>query len=107
MVRGSQNRQSDHNQGRTQTPVVMKPSRLDNDVPTSTTSSSNTQTANYTKLIQEEQKAITDMQEKIHTLEAKVYEPEGLINVIQTVTSQLPNMANAQWQYFRRPCLVI
>ena len=47
------------------------------------------------------------MQEKIHTLEAKVYEPEGLINVIQTVTSQLPNMANAQWQYFRRPCLVI
>ena len=53
MVRGSQNRQNDHNQGRTQTPVVMKPSRLDNDVPT-TTSSSNTQTANYTKLIQEE-----------------------------------------------------
>ena len=34
MKRGSQNRQSTHNQRTTQTTMAMKPSSLDNDVPT-------------------------------------------------------------------------
>ena len=47
------------------------------------------------------------MQEKIHALEAKVYELEGRINITQTVNSHLQNMVDAQEQYSRRPCLVI
>ena len=47
------------------------------------------------------------MQEKIHALEAKVYELEGQINITQTVNSHLQNMVDAQEQYSRRPCLVI
>ena len=47
------------------------------------------------------------MQEKIHALEAKVYELEGRINITQTVNSHLQNMVDAQEQYSRRSCLVI
>ena len=47
------------------------------------------------------------MQEKIHALEAKVFEHEGWINVTQTVNSHLQNMRGAQEQYSRRSCLVI
>ena len=36
------------------------------------------------------------MQEKIHALEAKVYELEGRKNVMQTVNSHLQNMVDAQ-----------
>ena len=39
------------------------------------------------------------MQEKIHALEAKVYELEGWRNVMQTVNSYLQNMVDAQEQY--------
>ena len=47
------------------------------------------------------------MQEKIHALEAKVYELEGRINVTQTVNSHLQNMVDAQEQYSRRSCLIV
>ena len=40
------------------------PARLNNDVPTSATTSSDTRTANYTKLIEEERKVINNMQEE-------------------------------------------
>ena len=86
MVQGSQNpkSQTTHNQGTPQTPVAKKPT-LNNDVPTSSiATSSDTSTANYTKLIEEQQKVIASMQEKIHTLEAKVYKLEGRINVTPT-----------------------
>ena len=46
------------------------------------------------------------MQEKIHALEAKVYELEGRINITQTVDSHLQNTVDALEQYSRRPCLV-
>ena len=47
------------------------------------------------------------MQEKIHALEAKVYELDGRINVTQTVNSHLQNMVDAQKQYSRRSCLIV
>ena len=80
MERGSQNckSQTAHNQETPQTPqtpAAKKPPTLINDVPTLTTvTSSYTPSANYSKLIEEQQKVITRMQEKIHTLQAKVYE---------------------------------
>ena len=94
MVRGSHDRKNKttHSQGTPQTPVVKKPPTLNNDVPTSTATSSDTQTADYYKLIEEQQKVITSMQEKIHVLEAKVYELEGRMNVTQTINSHLQNM---------------
>ena len=103
MVRGSQNRKSQttHNQGTPQTPVAKKPPTLNNDVPTSTATSSETRTADYYRLIEDQQKVITSMQEKIHALEAKVYELEGRINITQTVNSHLQNMVEAQEQYSR------
>ena len=66
-----------HNQGTPQTPVAKKSPTLNNDVPTSTATSSDTRTADYYKLIEEQQKVITSMEEKVHALEAKVYELEG------------------------------
>ena len=79
MVRGSHNRKNKttHNQGTPRTPVAKKPPTLNNDVPTSRATSSDTRTADYYKLIEEQQKVITSMEEKIHPLEAKVYELEG------------------------------
>ena len=47
------------------------------------------------------------MQEKIHALEAKVYELEGRINITQTVNSHLQNMVDAQEQYSWQLSLVI
>ena len=61
----------------TQTPVAKKSPTLNNDVPTSTAISSDTQTADYYKLIEEQQKVITSMQEKINALETKVYDLRG------------------------------
>ena len=109
MVRGSQNRksQTNHNQGTPQTPVAKKPPTLNNDVPTLTATSSDTRTADFYNLIEEQQKVITSMQEKIHALQAKVYELEGRINITQIVNSHLQNMVDAQEQYSWRPCLVI
>ena len=98
MVRGSQNRKSQttHNQRTPQAPVAKKPPTLNNDVPTLTATSLDTRTADYYKLIEDQQKVITSMQEKIHTLGAKVYELEGQINITQTVNSYLQNMVDAQ-----------
>ena len=50
---------------------------------------------------------IASIQEKIHALEAKLYELEGHINMTQTLNSHLQNMVDAQEQYSRRSCLVI
>ena len=101
MVRRSHDRKNKttHSQGTPQTPVVKKPPTLNNDVPTSTATSSDTQTADYYKLIEEHQKVITSMLEKIHALEAKVYKLERQMNVMQTVNSHLQNMVDAQEQY--------
>ena len=87
--------------------MAKKSPTLNNDVPTSTAISSDTQTADYYKLIEEQQKVITRMQEKIHALEAKVYRLEGQMNVTQTANSHLSNMVDAKEQYSRRPCLVV
>ena len=87
--------------------MAKKPPTLNNDVPTLTATSSETRTADYYKLIEDQQKVITRMQEKIRALEAKVYELEGRINITQTVNSHLQNMVDAQEQYSLRPCLVI
>lgn len=61
MVHGSQNHKSQttYNQGTPQTP--MKPPTLNNDVPTLTATSSDSQTADYIKLIEEQQKVITSI----------------------------------------------
>ena len=80
-----------------QTPAANKPPTLNNDIPTpSTATSSDSQTADHYKLIEEQQKVIASMQEKTYVLEAKL---EGRINVTQTVNSHLNNMADAQEQY--------
>ena len=84
MVRGSQNHKSQntHNQGTPQTPLVKKTPTLNNGIlPSSTETSSDNQTADHYKFIEERQKVIASMQEKIHALETKVYELEGQINV--------------------------
>ena len=109
MVPGSHDRKNKttHNQRTPQTPVPKKSPTLNNDVPTSTATSSDTRTADYYKLIEEQLKVIKSMQVKIHALEAKVYELEGQMNVTQTVNSHLQNMVDAQEQYSRRPCLAI
>ena len=80
-----------------QIPVANKPPTLNNDIPTpSTATSSDSQTADHYKLIEEQQKVIASMQEKTYVLEAKL---EGRINVTQTVNSHLNNVADAQEQY--------
>ena len=80
-----------------QIPVANKPPTLNNDIPTPwTATSSDSQTADHYKLIEEQQKVIASMQEKTYVLEAKL---EGRINVTQTVNSHLNNMADAQEQY--------
>ena len=79
--------------------MAKKPPTLDNDVPTSTATSSDTRTAGYCKFIEEQQKVITSMYEKIQALEANVYELEGQINATQTVNSHLQNMIDGQEQY--------
>ena len=110
MVRGSQNRKSQntHNQGTPQTPLAKKTPALNNDIlPSSTATSSDNRTADHYKLIEEQQKVIASMQEKIDALEANVYELEGRINVTQTVNSHLQNMVLAQEQYSWRSCLII
>ena len=62
-----------------QIPVANKPPTLNNDIPTpSTATSSDSQTADHYKLIEEQQKVIASMQEKTYLLEAKL---EGRINV--------------------------
>ena len=63
MVWGSQNHKSQpiHNPGTLQTPVAKKPPTLNNDIHTLTETSSDTQTAYYTELIEEQQKVITSM----------------------------------------------
>ena len=100
MVQGSQDckNKTTHNQGTPQTPVAKKPLILNNDMVPSmdTSTSSDTWTANYYKLIEEQQKVITSMQEEIHALEAKVYELEGQMSVTQTVNSHLQNMVDTQ-----------
>ena len=47
------------------------------------------------------------MQEKIHALEAKVYQLEGANECYAAVNSHLQNIVDAQEQYSRRPCFVI
>ena len=79
--------------------MAKKPPTLNNDVPTSTATSSDTRTADYFKFIEEQQKVITSMYEKIQALEANVYELEGQINATQTVNSHLQNMIDGQEQY--------
>ena len=79
--------------------MAKKPPTLNNDVPTSTATSSDTRTADYCKFIEEQQKVITSMYEKIQALEANVYELEGQINATQTVNSHLQNMIDGQEQY--------
>ena len=61
MVCGSQNHKSQptYNQGTPQTP--MKPPTLNNDVPALTSTSSDSQTSDYNKLIEEQQKVITSI----------------------------------------------
>ena len=85
-----------YNQGTPQTPP-----QTPDILPSSTATSSDNQTADHYKLIEEQQKVIASMQEKIHALEVKVYELEGRINVTQTVNSHLQNMVDAQEQYSR------
>ena len=79
--------------------MAKKPLTLNNDVPTSTATSSDTQTADYYKFIEEQHKVITSMYEKIQALEANVYELEGQINATQIVNRHLQNMIDAQEQY--------
>ena len=54
MVQGSQNHKSQttQNQGTPQTPEAKKPPTLNNDIPTLPATSWDTQTADYTKLIE-------------------------------------------------------
>ena len=79
--------------------MAKKPPTLNNDVPTSTVTSSDTRTADYYKFIEEQQKVITSMYEKIQAPEANVYELEGQINATQIVKTHLQNMIAAQEQY--------
>ena len=57
--------------------MAKKPPTLNNGVPTSTVTSSDARTADYYKFIEEQQKVITSMYEKIQAPEANVYELEG------------------------------
>ena len=61
MVPGSHDHKNKttHNQGAPQTPVPKKSPTLNNDVPTSTATSSDTRPADYYKLIEEQQNVIT------------------------------------------------
>ena len=89
-----------------QAPVAKKLPTLSNVVPTSTTILSDTRTAGYYQLIEEQQKVTTRMQEKIHALEAEVYKLEGRMKVTQTVNNHLQNMVDdTQEQYSWRSCL--
>ena len=82
-------------------------SQAQEDFPTSTPKTEECLSIEKKNLIEDQQKTIDKLMERISILEGKFRELEGRLLITQTVNRHLESMIDSQVQYSRRPCLVI